>query len=122
MKLLFQIKLLGLTKPRSVKQRARVMLVIKSLKQLKRSITSVVTLTLVREELKILKVTTEDVDQVKMSHKSNNVKVLKTTDVLKLILLQQALQKTALTSVDVPVIPVPIDSKWSKLIIIHFSD
>ena len=81
-----------------------------------------VTLTLVREELKILKVTTEDVDQVKMSHKSNNVKVLKTTDVLKLILLQQALQKTALKSVDVPVIPVPIDSKWSKLIIIHFSD
>ena len=79
----FQIKLLGLTKQRSVKQRARVMPITKSLKQSERSITSVVTLTLVREGVKIEKVTTRDVDQVKKPHRSNNVKVLKTIDVLR---------------------------------------
>jgi len=83
MKFLFQIKLLGLTRLRSVKQRAKVMLIIKSPKQLERSITSKVKLTSVREDVKIEKVATRDVNQEKMSHKFNNVKVLKTTDVLK---------------------------------------
>ncbi len=59
------------------------MLIIKSPKQLERSTTSKVTLTLVREDVKIEKVATRDVDQEKMLHKYNNVKVLKTTDVLK---------------------------------------
>jgi hypothetical protein len=66
-----------------VKQRAKVMLVIKSLKQLKRSITSKVTLTSAREDVKIEKVATREINQEKMSHKYNNVKALKTTDVLK---------------------------------------
>ena len=79
----FQIKLLGLTKQRSAKQRARVMLIIKNLKQLERSIASKVTLTLVREVVKIEKVTSRDIDQVKKPHRYNNVKVLKTTDVLE---------------------------------------
>lgn len=65
-----------------MKQRAKVMLITKSPKQLERSITSKVTLTLVREDAKIKKVATRDVNQEKMSHKFNNVKVLKTTDVL----------------------------------------
>ena len=120
--MLFQIKLLGPTKQKSVKQRAKVMLIIKRTKQLERSITSKVTLTSVREVAKIEKVTTRDVDQVKMLHKFNNVKVLKTIDVFKLILLQQAQPKIAHTSVKFFAIPVPIDSKLSKLIIIHFSD
>jgi hypothetical protein len=66
-----------------VKQRAKVMLVIKSLKQLKRSITSKVTLTSVREDVKIEKVATREINLEKMSHKYNNVKALKTTDALK---------------------------------------
>jgi hypothetical protein len=66
-----------------VKQRAKVMLVIKSLKQLKRSITSKVTLTSAREDVKIEKVATREINQEKMSHKYNNVKALKTTDALK---------------------------------------
>ncbi len=59
------------------------MLVIKSLKQLKRSITSKVTLTSAREDVKIEKVATREINQEKMSHKYNNVKALKTTDALK---------------------------------------
>ena len=59
------------------------MLVIKSLKQLKRSITSKVTLTSVREDVKIEKVATREINLEKMSHKYNNVKALKTTDALK---------------------------------------
>ena len=120
--MLFQIKLLGPTKLKLVKQRAKVMLIIKRTKQLERSITSKVTLTSVREVAKIEKATTRDADQVKMLHKFNNVKVLKTIDVFKLILPQQAQPKIANTSVKFFAIPVPIDSKLSKLIIIHFSD
>ena len=66
-----------------MKQRAKVMLIIKRAKQLERSITSKVTSTLVREAVKIEKVATRDVNQEKMQHKFNNAKVSKTTDVLK---------------------------------------
>ena len=66
-----------------MKQKAKVMLIIKRMKQLKRSITSKVTLTSVREVVKIKKETSTGVNQPKKPPKYNNVKVLKTTDALK---------------------------------------
>ena len=60
-----------------------VILSIKSLKQLKRSIVLLETLTLVREVVKTEKVTTRDLNQVKKVLKYNNVKVSRTIDVFK---------------------------------------